>query len=203
MAKRIGYPRVSTNTKVKKGEKDKWESAGNSLEDQEKKLRDAGADIIMPEQFTGTTMDRPVLNQVIEMLEEGDTLMVTKLDRLSRTAGAGSILIKELLARGVKVHILNMGLIEDSVTGRLLLNTLLAFAEFERDMIVERLNDGKVEAKAKNPDYKEGRKALEIPEEFDVCRDRVAAGELTVVDACAELGISRSTWYKWAREMGA
>lgn len=201
MAKRIGYPRVSTNTKGKK--KDRRESNGNSLEDQEKRLREAGADIIMPEQFTGTTMDRPVLNKVIGMLEEGDTLMVTKLDRLARTAGEGSVLVKELINRGVKVHILNMGLIENSVTGRLLLNTLLAFAEFERDMIVERLNDGKEIAKAKNPDYKEGRKRIEIPEEFDVCRDRVAAGELTVVDACAELGISRSTWYKWTREMAA
>lgn len=200
MAKKVGYPRVSTNTKVKKGEKDKRESNGNSLEDQEKKLRDAGADIIMPEQFTGTTMNRPVLNKVVEMLEEGDTLMVTKLDRLARTAGAGSILIKELLARGVKVHILNMGLIEDSVTGRLLLNTLLAFAEFERDMIVERLNDGKAEAKAKNPDYKEGRKALKIPAEFYGLRERVAEGYMTASGACAELGISRSTWYKWARE---
>ena len=133
-------------------------------------------------------------------MEEGDTLMVTKLDRLSRTAGAGSILIKELLARGVKVHILNMGLIEDSVTGRLLLNTLLAFAEFERDMIVERLNDGKVEAKAKNPDYKEGRKAMEIPVEFEGYRNYVAEGNMTVTAACNELGISRSTWYKWVKE---
>ena len=199
MAKRIGYPRVSTNTKGKK--KDRRESNGNSLEDQEKRLREAGAEIIMPEQFTGTTMDRPVLNQVIDMLEEGDTLMVTKLDRLARTAGEGSVLIKELINRGVKVHILNMGLIENSVTGRLLLNTLLAFAEFERDMIVERLNDGKEIAKANNPDYKEGRKAFEIPMAFYSCRDRIAAGELTVVDACAELGISRSTWYKWTREI--
>lgn len=200
MAKRIGYPRVSTNTKGKK-KKDRRESNGNTLEDQEKRLRDAGAEIIMPEQFTGTTMDRPVLNEIVEMLEEGDTLMVTKLDRLARTAGEGSVLIKSLIARGVKVHILNMGLIENSVTGRLLLNTLLAFAEFERDMIVERLNDGKEIAKANNPDYKEGRKAKEIPDGFADVQNRVAAGELTVVDACAELGVSRSTWYKWAKEM--
>lgn len=203
MAKKIGYPRVSTNTKVKKGNKDRRESNGNSLEDQEKKLREAGAEIIMPEQFTGTTMDRPVLNEIVEMLEEGDTLMVTKLDRLARTAGEGSILIKSLIARGVKVHILNMGLIENSVTGRLLLNTLLAFAEFERDMIVERLNDGKEIAKAMNPDYKEGRKAFEIPAGFHGLRERVAEGVMTVSGACAELGISRSTWYKWSREIGA
>lgn len=199
MSKKIGYPRVSTNTKGKRGN---GESNGNSLEDQEKRLRDAGAEIIMPEQFTGTTMDRPVLNEIVGMLEEGDTLMVTKLDRLARTAGEGSILIKSLIARGVKVHILNMGLIENSVTGRLLLNTLLAFAEFERDMIVERLNDGKDVAKANNPDYKEGRKALEIPEEFGLFLERVADGLLTVKAACEELGVSRSTWYKWTRAAG-
>ena len=198
MSKRIGYPRVSTNTKGKK--RDEGESNGNTLDEQEKKLRNAGADIIMPEQYTGTTMDRPVLNQVLEMLEEGDTLMVTKLDRLARTAGEGSVLIKSLINRGVKVHILNMGLIENTMMGRLLLNTLLAFAEFERDVIVERLNDGKEVAKSKNPDYKEGRKALEIPAEFDELREKVSTGEMAVVRACAELGISRSTWYKWVKE---
>lgn len=197
MSKRIGYPRVSTNTKGKK--KDSNESNGNTLEAQEEKLRAAGADIIMPEQFTGTKMDRPVLNQVLEMLEEGDTLMVTKLDRLARTAGEGSILVKELLARGVKVHILNMGLIEDTTTGRMILNILLAFAEFERDMIVERLNEGKEVAKSKNPNYKEGRKTLAIPPEFKNFRRDTENGELTVSTACGMLGISRSTWYKWAR----
>ena len=197
MSKRIGYPRVSTNTKGKK--RDKGESNGNTLEAQEEKLRAAGADIIMPEQFTGTKMDRPVLNQVLEMLEEGDTLMVTKLDRLARTAGEGSIMIKDLLARGVKVHILNMGLIEDTTTGRLLLNTLLAFAEFERDMIVERLNEGKEIAKANNPKYKEGRKTMVIPREFVTYRDHVESGTMTVTGACAKLDISRTTWYKWVR----
>ncbi len=201
MPKTIGYPRVSTNTKGKR--KDNKESNGNTLDDQEKKLRDAGATIIMREQFTGTTMDRPVLNEVLEMLEPGDTLMVTKLDRLARTAGEGSILIKDLIARDIKVHILNMGLIENSITGRLLLNTLLAFAEFERDMIVERLNDGKEVARANNPYYKEGRKEKEIPETFASYLTRVERGEITVKAACADLKISRSTWYKWTKREGA
>lgn len=198
MPKKIGYPRVSTNTKGKSKEN---ESNGNTLDAQEAKLREAGAEIIMPEQFTGTTMDRPVLNEILEMLEAGDTLMVTKLDRLARTAGEGSILIKGLMKRGVKVHILNMGLIDNSTTGRLTLNVLLAFAEFERDMIVERLSEGKVVAKAKNPDYKEGRKTLEIPKEFEIYRGGVDRGEITVKAACAELGISRGTWYKWIKEV--
>lgn len=194
MSKKVGYGRVSS-----KGQ----QRDGNSLEDQENKLREAGADEIVLEAFTGTTMDRPEFNKVLESLSEGDTLMVTKLDRFARTAGEGSTLVKELIARGVKVHILNMGLIENTPTGRLILNILLSFAEFERDMIVERLADGKVVAKSKNPGYKEGRKEIERPADFDTLRERIAGGEITVMRACAELGISRSTWYKWVREVSA
>ena len=194
MAKRIGYGRVSSRGQQRDG---------NSLDDQKKKLLDAGCsekDIVL-EAFTGATMNRPGFTKVLESLEPGDTLVVTKLDRFARTASEGVEVVKDLMGRGIAVHVLNMGLVEDTPTGRLILTIMLAFAEFEKDNIVERLADGKVEAKAKNPDYKEGRKAFEIPEAFDSCRDRVATGELTVVDACTELGISRSTWYKWTREM--
>lgn len=192
MSKRVGYARVSS-----KGQ----QRDGNSLESQELKLLEAGADYVKPECFTGTTMERPVFSEVIESLEPGDTLMVCKLDRFARTAGDGSALVKDLLARGIKVHILNMGLIEDSSTGRLILNILLSFAEFERDMIVERLGDGKEVAKANNPDYKEGRKKMEIHPEFDSYKGCVAEGDMSVVEACKKLGISRSTWYKWVREV--
>lgn len=192
MAKRMGYGRVSSRGQQRDG---------NSLDDQKKKLLDAGCaekDIVL-EAFTGTTMNRPGFMKVLESLEPGDTLVVTKLDRFARTASEGVEVIKDLMGRGIAVHVLNMGLVEDTPTGRLILTIMLAFAEFEKDNIVERLADGKVEAKAKNPDYKEGRKAKEIPDGFESYRDRTAAGELTVVEACAELGVSRSTWYKWAR----
>ena len=188
--KKKGYGRVSTNGQA---------TNGNSLEDQRGKLEEAGCDEIVLEAYTGTKVDRPKFNEVIESLEPGDTLVVTKLDRFARSASEGSALVKELLARGVNVHILNMGLIENTPTGRLILNVLLSFAEFERDMIVERTSEGKAIAKATNPDYKEGRKALEIPEDFEDYRSRAEAGEITVVAACEELGISRSTWYKWNR----
>lgn len=196
MGRRRGYGRVSSRGQQRDG---------NSLEDQKKKLLAAGCaeeDIVL-EAFTGTTMNRPGFTKVLESLEPGDTLVVTKLDRFARTASEGVEVVKELLGKGIAVHVLNMGLVEDTATGRLILTIMLAFAEFEKDNIVERLADGKVEAKEKNPDYKEGRKALEIPEAFEGCLGRVAAGELTVVDACVELGVSRSTWYKWTRTMGA
>lgn len=183
-----GYGRVSTNGQA---------TNGNSLEDQRSKLEEAGCDEIVLEAYTGTTMDRPKFTKLLAGLEPGDTLVVTKLDRFARTAGEGSELVKKLLDKGINVHILNMGLIENTPTGRLILNVLLSFAEFERDMIVERTSEGKAIKRATDPDYKEGRKALEIPEEFDYYKLRVGVGEITVIKACEELGISRSTWYKW------
>ena len=188
--KKIGYGRVSTNGQA---------ANGNSLEDQRVKLEDAGCNEIVLEAYTGTKVDRPKFTKLLTELKEGDTLVVTKLDRFARTASEGSALVKELLERGVNVHILNMGLIENTATGRLILNVLLSFAEFERDMIVERTSDGKAVKRATDPNYKEGRKALEIPEGFEDYRSRAEAGEITVIAACAELGISRSTWYKWNR----
>lgn len=188
--KKKGYGRVSTSGQA---------TNGNSLEDQRSKLEEAGCDEIVLEAYTGTKVDRPKFTALVESLEEGDTLVVCKLDRFARSASEGSALVKDLLARGVNVHILNMGLIENTPTGRLILNVLLSFAEFERDMIVERTSEGKAIARATNPEYKEGRKALEIPDNFEDYRSRAEIGEITVVAACAELGISRSTWYKWNR----
>ena len=188
--KKKGYGRVSTSGQA---------TNGNSLEDQRQKLEDAGCDEIVLEAYTGTKMDRPKFTKLLEELEPGDTLVVCKLDRFARTAAEGSALAKSLLDRGVNVHILNMGLIENTPTGRLILNVLLSFAEFERDMIVERTSDGKAVKRETDPEWREGRKALEIPDEFYNYQEDVAAGGITVKTACAELGISRSTWYKWCK----
>lgn len=190
MAKRKGYGRVSS-----KGQ----ERNGNSLEDQKNKLMDAGCaeeDIVL-EAYTGTKMERPKFTKLVEGLCEGDTLVVCKLDRFARTASEGSELVKSLLARGVNVHILNMGLIENTPTGRLILNVLLSFAEFERDMIVERTSEGKALAKATNPDFKEGRPRKDIPKEFYECLEKTLAGMASVSESCEKLGIHRTQWYRW------
>ena len=184
---RYGYGRVSSKGQALNG---------NSLGDQEKKLLEAGCDEVILEAFTGTKMDRPKFSALLERLEPGDTLIVTKLDRFARTASAGVEVIKDLMGRGVSVHVLNMGLVEDTPTGRLILNILLAFAEFERDNIVERLADGREVAKENNPDYKEGRKS-KAPDNFHWYLKAVDAGEITVVEACKRLGIHKTQWYRW------
>ena len=142
-----GYSRVSTTGHA---------TNSNSLEGQEKELRAAGATEIYTDTYTGTKNDRPELTKLISRIEAGDTLIVAKLDRIARNAKEGRELIEGLMLRGVKVHILNMGLMDNSPTGKLIRHVLLAFAEFERDMIVARTQEGKAIAKAK-PGYKEGR----------------------------------------------
>lgn len=145
-----GYARVSTKGQAKDG---------NSLEAQECILMAAGATIIYSDSFTGTKTYRPEFDKLLAELKQGDTLVVTKLDRFARSATQGMELIQSLLDRGIIVHVLNMGLMDNTPTGKLIRTVMLAFAEFERDMIVERTQEGKSIAK-QNPDYREGRPPL-------------------------------------------
>lgn len=142
-----GYARVSTKGQAKDG---------NSLEVQEIALRSAGATEIYADAFTGTKSHRPELDKLMKLMQTGDTMVVTKLDRIARSATQGIELIQSLLDRGIIVHVLNMGLMDNTPTGKLIRNIMLAFAEFERDMIVERTQEGKAIAK-QNPDFREGR----------------------------------------------
>ncbi|RLL47837.1 recombinase family protein [Oceanobacillus piezotolerans] len=139
---KYGYARVST--------------LNQDLEAQLQRLEQEGCEKIYKDKFTGTKRDRPQFNKLLEVLKEGDTLVVTKLDRFARTSRDGIEIIQDLFKRGVKVHVLNMGLVEDTPTGRLILSVMLAFAEFERNMIVERTLEGKAIAKQRD-DFREGR----------------------------------------------
>ena len=190
-----GYARVSTTGQARDG---------NSLEDQSRTLNDAGCEVIYSDSFTGTKMDRPQFTELMKVLQTGDRLVVTKLDRFARTAAGGIEYIRDLLNRGVSVHILNMGLIDNTPTGKLMVTMLFAFAEFERDMIVERTTSGKAVAKATKPDFKDGRKEIEIDENlFAELREKNQKGELSVSECCERLGISRGTWYNRVKECAA
>lgn len=142
-----GYARVSTV-----GQK----RDGNSLEEQTAALERYGCQEIVSEAYSGKTMGRPEFQRLLERLEAGDTLVVTKLDRFARTAIEGVQTVRELFERGIRVHILNMGLVENTLTGNLILQVMLSFCEYERGMIVERTQAGRAIAR-QNPDYREGR----------------------------------------------
>lgn len=145
--KRYGYARVSTFGQA---------AHGNSLEAQTEALKAAGAEEIVSDSWTGKTMDRPGLQKLLGRLQPGDELIVTKLDRFARTVGQASDLITNLIDRGVVVNVLNIGRLTNDATSILMRNMLLAFAQFERDMIVERTQEGRAVARTK-PGYREGR----------------------------------------------
>lgn len=142
-----GYARVSTLGQGK---------TGNSLEEQEQKLNVNGCQEIYAESYTGTTTARPEFTKLLELLQAEDTLVVTKLDRLARNVKEGIEVIQSLLARNVKVHVLNVGLLDNTPIGKFFITTLLAVAELERSMIVERTKAGKAVARTK-AGFKEGR----------------------------------------------
>jgi len=151
-----GYARVSTAGQAKDG---------NSLEQQEMVLRGAGAAEVFSDNFTGMKLDRPRLRALLDKLRGGDTLIVTKLDRIARSLTEGSRLVTELLERGVTVNILNIGVMDKTPSSRLIRNIFFSFAEFERDMIVERTQEGKALAKTK-AGFKEGRPKAYTPEQL-------------------------------------
>ena len=186
-----GYARVSTKGQAKDG---------NSLEAQEKILRENGAAVIYHDAFTGTKVDRPELNKLVKMLKDGDTLIVSKLDRLGRSLSKTSELITELLERGVTINILNLGVLSNNSVNTLMRNVLLAFAQFERDMIVERTTEGKAICRETKPDWREGRERKELPD-FQKFLKKQKDGLMTVDECCKELNISRRTWYNRVSSM--
>lgn len=149
---KYGYARVSTNE----------QDLANQLE----QLKNAGAEKIYIEKYTGTTRDRPKLDELLSIISKGDELIVTKLDRLSRSVQQGTALISELQEKDIIVNILNMGKIDKSPNGSLMLNMFLAFAQFERDMIVQRTQEGREYQRQHNPNYRDGRKPKKTPQQI-------------------------------------
>ncbi|MFZ0446502.1 MAG: recombinase family protein [Bacillus sp. (in: firmicutes)] len=182
---KYGYARVST--------------LHQDLEAQLQALEKEGCDEIYSEKFTGTKTDRPKFQELLKQLKKDDTLVVTKLDRFARTTKEGIEIVKELFDRGVKVHVLNMGLIEDTPTGRLILSVMLAFAEFERDMIVERTQEGKAIAKQR-PDFKEGRPKKYSKKHIENALQLLETHSYRQVEETT--GISKSTLIRAKKRLG-
>ena len=181
-----GYARVSTLTQ--------------DLDAQIAQLNEAGAQIIYSEKYTGTKKDRPEFTRLLDALQAGDTLIITKIDRFARSTIDALTTVRELFARGVKINVLNMGMIEDTVTGRLILTIFSGFAEFERDMIVERTQEGKAIAKQREG-FTEGRPRAYAAKQMDHAITLLDAHSYNEVAAMT--GISKSTLIREVRRRKA
>jgi DNA invertase Pin-like site-specific DNA recombinase len=141
---KVGYARTSTTEQI----------AG--LEAQARDLKRAGCEKLFAEQVSSVG-ERDQLNAALEFIREGDTLVVTKLDRLARSIGHLSEITKTLEDKKADLQVLAMGLDTSTATGRLMLNVIGSVAQFEREMMLERQREGIAKAKIEGK-YK-GRKA--------------------------------------------
>lgn len=182
---KIGYARVS--------------SAGQHLDMQRTALTDAGCERIYQETVSGVG-DRTELKNALAYLREGDTLVIYKLDRLGRSLKDLLDIIEQLQQRNVSLVSLRDNIDTGSTTGKLVLHIFASLAEFERDLIRERTEEGRREAKKKGVRF--GRPKQPKPEKADICAQLYRNGN-TVAVIMRTTGIrSRNTVYKYLRMAG-
>src|SRR5712691_6382658 len=174
----IGYARVS--------------STGQDLGVQLDKLK--GCDKVFREKRSGVDVGRPELKRCLEYLREGDTLLVTKIDRLARSTSDLYRIVSQLAEKGVEFKVLDDPSIDTSSrTGKLVMGILALIAEFENDIRRERQMDGI--AKAKERGVRFGRKARLVPETITRIRELREAG-LTVPAIIERTGLSKVSIYR-------
>lgn len=182
-----GYARVST---VKQ-----------DLSSQVENLKRAGAVKIFKDKYTGTTANRPEFDKLMAKIKSGDTLIVTKLDRLARNTQDALNIVKKMNAEGIILRVLNIGTIDNSPSGRLIFTVFSAFAEFERDLIVSRTQEGKAWAKANNPNFHEGMPRKYNQEQIDFAWKLHTQDHMSYSEISKKLGISKATIYRRFREL--
>lgn len=175
-----GYTRVST----------KAQTSGNSLEEQRESILKRYSEAKILEESRSGAGIRPIFESLVSTVKSGDVIVITKLDRFCRTVKEGLNYIDILMNKGCNIHILNMGLIEDTPMGRLIVTNLLAFAEFERAMIIERTQSGREIARM-NPNYKEGRPNKFSKEKISLALKLLETHSYSQVENMT--GISKST----------
>lgn len=176
----IGYARVSTRDQHPEGQTDLLEAACCSK--------------VFVDRASGTLANRPALADALTYLREGDTLVVTKLDRLGRSVRNLKQIADELQARGIGLRALSQGIDTTSPGGRLFFHMLAAIAEFEHDLIVERTKEGLAAARARGRNG--GPKFKMTPAKIRQARAMYDAGGHTVQEIADTFGVSRPTIYR-------
>ena len=177
--KTFGYARVST--------------ADQNPTSQEDALKSAGASDIYLDHFTGSKASRPELDKLLTQLRAGDTLMVTRLDRLGRSTKDLLDLVTKLDNISVNLKVLEQQIDTGSAEGRLFFTMIAAFAEFEREIMRARTLDGLAAARARGRNG--GRKSALTASQADIARTLVNSGK-SVTQVAIDLGVSRPTIYR-------
>ena len=180
----VGYARTSTTD----------QKAG--LEAQLRDLHRVGCAKIFQEELSSVATKRPELERALEYVRDGDTLIVTKLDRLARSVADLVVIMKTLKNKGVALRILAINLDTGTPTGKLMVNLMGSIAEFERELMLERQREGIAKAKAAGK-YK-GRAPTARRKAADVVR--LKAEGKTGDQIAMELGIGRAIVFRILRD---
>jgi len=173
----IGYARVSTE--------------GQTLDAQQTALQSAGAERVFVEKISGLVTDRKALGKAIATLGEGDTLLVTRLDRLARSTRDLLNVLDAIAKAGAGFRSLSDQWCDTSTPhGKLMLTVLGGLAEFERSLILSRTAEGRTRAKARGVRF--GRKPSLTPHQRAEALARRAAGE-TLTDIARSYAVSHTT----------
>jgi DNA invertase Pin-like site-specific DNA recombinase len=181
-ASKIGYCRVSTT--------------GQNMTAQLELLHKAGCQEIFKEKISGSNIVRPELRKLLDYIRKGDTVTVTKLDRLARSTKDLLSIAEEIKKKGADLEVLNINLDTKSPTGQLMLTMLAAIAEFEKGIMLERQREG-IDVAKEDGKYK-GRKPIEETKLQQV--QTLVEGGISVSKAVSEVGIGRRTYYKAIEE---
>lgn len=183
MSRVFAYCRVSTADQTTENQRREIESAGFAID----KRR------VIEEAISGSVAaaERPGFAKLLDRLEPGDVLVVTKLDRLGRNAMDVRATVEQLAGAGVRVHCLALGGVDlTSVAGRMTMQVISAVAEFERDLLIERTQSGLRRAKAEGKVF--GRPSALSVEQRDAVLERLASGS-SVASLAKEFATSRQT----------
>jgi len=177
--KRIGYGRVSTSDQNPDSQRDA--------------LHRAGVDQIFLDTFTGTKAHRPELNKLKEQLRAGDTIVITRLDRLGRSTKDLLNLVSELQDQVVNLEVLEQSIDTSTPEGKLFFTLVASFAEFEREIMRARTIDGLASARARG--RVGGRKPAMSPAKVSTAQQMYADAR-PVKEIAEVLGVSRPTVYR-------
>lgn len=182
---KIGYARVSTSDQ--------------SVELQINKLQEAGCEKVFHEKVSGANAKRKELGTLLEFVREGDQVHVTRLDRLARSIFDLQAIVKSIEGKGASLVVMNQNVDTSTSTGKLLFNMLGMMAEFERDLINERAQEGRVAAMKRGVKFGQPKKLDDAKvDEIMALSER----GMTKAEIAKIAGISRSSVYNALKQKG-